>query len=255
MGSAGVQQVNPNHVYPENTRPELKDAYVGFACIAAVGDPGVVANTAAAGGGTIDDADWTYCNGVKIGEMTLESNPRSYQTKRDYAIPADAVRCGQDNTIVIRVFDRWGDGGVVGPLAIVAEDPDSRDAWSPYIDTLDLYDGDASITGKGALFIHRFADYRRLWRHVCRCAAITRGLRTLFLPHAKARRRLFYPQIRRLPQNYGGISCRCAAITPPALGYFLLAQGATKALLSTDSAVTADYGGMSCAARQFTRRL
>ena len=44
---------------------------------------------------------------------------------------------------MIRVFDRWGGGGVVGPLQVVAEDADSADAWSPYIDGLDFYDVDA----------------------------------------------------------------------------------------------------------------
>ena len=45
--------------------------------------------------------------------------------------------------LTIRVYDRWGAGGVTGPLKIVAEDPQVRDSWSPYVDKLNFYDVDA----------------------------------------------------------------------------------------------------------------
>ena len=53
------------------------------------------------------------------------------------------MKFGTDNTLVIRVFDRWGGGGVTGPLKVIAEDAAASDSWSPYIDKLDFYDVDA----------------------------------------------------------------------------------------------------------------
>ena len=53
------------------------------------------------------------------------------------------MKFGADNTLVIRVFDRWGGGGVTGPLKVIAEDAAASDSWSPYIDKLDFYDVDA----------------------------------------------------------------------------------------------------------------
>ena len=44
---------------------------------------------------------------------------------------------------MIRVFDRWGSGGITGPLRVIAEDAKASDSWSPYIDNLDFYDVDA----------------------------------------------------------------------------------------------------------------
>ena len=53
------------------------------------------------------------------------------------------MKFGAENTLVIRVFDRWGEGGITGPLTVIAEEANAADSWSPYIDKLDFYDVDA----------------------------------------------------------------------------------------------------------------
>ena len=94
-------------------------------------------------GGPIDDADRTWFNGTLIGETQLDKFPDAYSRKRSYPIPAEAIRFGEENEILIQVYDRWGDGGVTGPLNIVCGKQDIRNEWSPYVQDLNLYDGDA----------------------------------------------------------------------------------------------------------------
>jgi len=53
------------------------------------------------------------------------------------------LKPGERNFIAIRVFDRWGEGGIMGPVEIVGEGASAKDSWSPYIDDLDFYDVDA----------------------------------------------------------------------------------------------------------------
>jgi sialate O-acetylesterase len=60
----------------------------------------------------IDDFDKTYFNGVKIGQMGAE-NPDAWQTERKYTIPAKLVKTGKA-IITVRVFDRFGAGGIHG---------------------------------------------------------------------------------------------------------------------------------------------
>jgi len=62
---------------------------------------------------------------------------------RRYRIPAGAVRYGKTNTLIIRVFDRWGEGGLLGPVSITARRKNTPDAWSPYYPELDFYDVEA----------------------------------------------------------------------------------------------------------------
>ncbi|MFA7175355.1 MAG: hypothetical protein WC340_18415, partial [Kiritimatiellia bacterium] len=76
------------------------------------------------------------------------------------------------------------------------------------------------------------------------------GAKTRRREDAKARRRLFYPQIPQISADFGGLSCRCAAIHAAgkkartfcgprlAVGIFCPTrrrEGAKKAFLSTDS--------------------
>ncbi|MEO6719161.1 MAG: sialate O-acetylesterase [Ferruginibacter sp.] len=56
---------------------------------------------------TIDDADDTYLNGVKIGSTT------GYNIKRKYTIPAGSLKPGK-NVIAVRVLDTGGGGGIIG---------------------------------------------------------------------------------------------------------------------------------------------
>ncbi len=63
--------------------------------------------------GIVDDYDTTYFNGVKIGGIGKETvNPWSIQ--RQYKLPAALVRPGR-NVIAVRMFDRFGSGGLTGP--------------------------------------------------------------------------------------------------------------------------------------------
>ena len=141
----GHQQQNPHYTYPADTPKNLKRPYDGYAwyrCTVKI-PASWKGCTLRLSGGPIDDCDWTYWNGTKIGETTFQSNPKCYQTKRDYPIPEKLVKFGAENTLVIRVFDRWGEGGVTGPLTVIAEEANATDSWSPYIDKLDFYDVDA----------------------------------------------------------------------------------------------------------------
>ena len=58
--------------------------------------------------GAIDDEDITWFNGQRVGEM------QGYDKYREYELPADAVKAGE-NTITIRVQDNGGGGGFYGP--------------------------------------------------------------------------------------------------------------------------------------------
>lgn len=141
----GHQQENPYYKYPANTPKNLKRPYDGYAwyrCTVKIPESWK-GHTIRLSGGPIDDCDWTYWNGMKIGETTFETNPKCYEAKRNYPIPEKFVKFGAENTLVIRVFDRWGSGGVTGPLKVIAEDAGASDSWSPYIDKLDFYDVDA----------------------------------------------------------------------------------------------------------------
>jgi sialate O-acetylesterase len=58
--------------------------------------------------GKIDDSDDSYLNGERVGGMKNQ-----WSERRQYAIPAGLLRAGK-NTIVIRVEDTGGGGGVYG---------------------------------------------------------------------------------------------------------------------------------------------
>lgn len=56
---------------------------------------------------TIDDADETYVNGVKVG------NTNSYNMPRSYVVPASVLKKGK-NVIAVKVTDTGGGGGIYG---------------------------------------------------------------------------------------------------------------------------------------------
>jgi sialate O-acetylesterase len=69
--------------------------------------------------GPIDDSDWTWVNGHKIGE-TIDK----YNEDRFYKVPAEYLNEG-NNVIAVRVEDTGGDGGFHGSadqMKIVSED-------------------------------------------------------------------------------------------------------------------------------------
>lgn len=72
--------------------------------------------------GRIIDADETYLNGVKVGNITYQYPPRRYE------IPAGLLKAGK-NTIVVRVTNTFGKGGFV---------PDKRYELTDGKTTIDL---------------------------------------------------------------------------------------------------------------------
>ncbi len=143
--SQGFQQTNPHYQYPAKAPAKLKRPYDGYAwyrCTVKI-PASWKGHRIRLAGGPIDDCDWTYWNGTKIGETTFDNNPEPYKAMRNYPIPENRIKFGADNTLMIRVFDRWGEGGVTGPLKVIAEDANASDSWSPYVEKLNFYDGDA----------------------------------------------------------------------------------------------------------------
>lgn len=63
--------------------------------------------------GAIDDFDHTFFNGQLVGAHP-SGTPEAFQIPRRYVIPSSLVRPGQ-NTIAVRVFDQFGQGGFAGP--------------------------------------------------------------------------------------------------------------------------------------------
>ncbi len=62
--------------------------------------------------GPVDDFDETFFNGTPVGR-TDKSTPNYWAHKRRYVVPARLVRPGP-NVIAVRVFDRFGGGGIGG---------------------------------------------------------------------------------------------------------------------------------------------
>lgn len=67
------------------------------------------AGTLLLGVGRIDDSDTTWVNGVQVGQTRMQ-----YDMPRRYAVPASALRAGE-NVVAIRVTDTGGGGGIHGP--------------------------------------------------------------------------------------------------------------------------------------------
>ena len=64
--------------------------------------------------GIVDDMDHTYFNGVEIGRTGMET-PHCYNVRRSYRIPPETIRYGEANQIAVRVFDNFGNGGLLTP--------------------------------------------------------------------------------------------------------------------------------------------
>jgi sialate O-acetylesterase len=63
--------------------------------------------------GIVDDFDTTYFNGEFIGGIGAE-NPAAWRTPRFHNVPGRLVKAGRAN-IAVRVYDWFGEGGMVGP--------------------------------------------------------------------------------------------------------------------------------------------
>jgi sialate O-acetylesterase len=65
--------------------------------------------------GAIDDFDHTYFNGSLAGAHP-KGTPGAYRIPRHYQVSGARVRPGK-NVIAVRVFDHFGEGGLLGPAA------------------------------------------------------------------------------------------------------------------------------------------
>jgi len=65
--------------------------------------------------GAIDDFDTTYFNGHPIGAHP-KGTREAYRIRRRYVVPKEKVQAGR-TVIAVRVFDHFGEGGLVGPAA------------------------------------------------------------------------------------------------------------------------------------------
>ena len=141
----GFTQANPKDVHSPATAKKQHLPYDGFAWIRVkfTIPASWKTTTIRLVGGPIDDADECWLNGTKIGETSLQKFPDAYRRIRNYRIPESCVRFGEENTLLIRVFDRAGEGGVLGPLKLVSETPAAGPDPSPYVEKLNFYDVDA----------------------------------------------------------------------------------------------------------------
>ncbi|MBN1557434.1 MAG: hypothetical protein JW951_04740 [Lentisphaerae bacterium] len=79
--------------------------------------------------GVIDDADETYFNGVKVGEISRDTSETFWKDESRYLVPASAVRYGATNVVAFRMIDYqggWG-GSMWGPrieLGVQRANPD-----------------------------------------------------------------------------------------------------------------------------------
>ncbi|PLX11302.1 MAG: glycoside hydrolase [Marinilabiliales bacterium] len=80
--------------------------------------------------GKIDDYDYVYFNGKKIGDI-FELKDRGayfgrgneYTALRAYSIPSDLIRKDGKNTVVVKVYDYFQDGGIYeGPIGVTTKE-------------------------------------------------------------------------------------------------------------------------------------
>lgn len=79
--------------------------------------------------GKIDDIDQTFINGQlvgSVGDWKFESIPEQFnqnnewQTFRGYFVPGNVLKPGEQNTIAVRVYDGFVDGGIYeGPIGLI----------------------------------------------------------------------------------------------------------------------------------------
>ncbi len=82
--------------------------------------------------GKVDDLDTVWINGHRVG-ASGEGAEHPSQVERRYTIPAQWVRPQSVNALTIRVEDRGGPGGLVGPtLTLLPEDVMSRPVQNPW---------------------------------------------------------------------------------------------------------------------------
>jgi sialate O-acetylesterase len=91
----------------ESTEIGNADGYVWFKREFELTEQPNATTTAVLSLGPIDDQDHTYLNGIQIGTMNTWNEPRNYTVK------SEVLKQGK-NTIVVRVLDTGGGGGIYG---------------------------------------------------------------------------------------------------------------------------------------------
>ena len=81
--------------------------------------------------GKIDDIDQTYINGILVGSTGIwnfQDTPiefdkyEEYRVNRVYSVPQKLLKFGEENTIVVRVYDGFKDGGIYdGPVGLIKQ--------------------------------------------------------------------------------------------------------------------------------------
>jgi len=81
--------------------------------------------------GKIDDMDQTFVNGTLVGSTGIwnfSTSPANYdqnneyQTKRIYSVPNKLLKYGKLNTIAVRVYDGFRDGGIYeAPIGLITQ--------------------------------------------------------------------------------------------------------------------------------------
>jgi sialate O-acetylesterase len=82
--------------------------------------------------GKIDDIDQTYVNGILVGSTgkwnftdvptDFDSN-EEYQINRVYSVPQKLLKYGETNTVVVRVYDGFKNGGIYdGPIGLITQE-------------------------------------------------------------------------------------------------------------------------------------
>ncbi len=89
--------------------------------------------------GKIDDIDQTFVNGVlvgSVGDWNFDVIPGSFNDNseweiiRGYYIPDNIIQPGKENTISVRVYDGFMDGGIYqGPIGLITQDK-YRQYWN-----------------------------------------------------------------------------------------------------------------------------
>ena len=81
--------------------------------------------------GKIDDIDQTFVNGILVGSTGLwnfKNVPTDFNSnyewtqERIYSVPAKLLKFGETNTIAVRVYDGFQDGGIYeGPIGLITQ--------------------------------------------------------------------------------------------------------------------------------------